>query len=165
MSSVAAETIEVTTVVSADPESTFRYFTEEVDQWWMGGRRGRAAPSGNSRIELEPEVGGRLVEIFEPPDVGSFEFGRVLSWEPGRRLVLEFRFVAFQEGETTEVEVSFEPVARGTRVTIEHRGFEQLAADHPVRHELEGAAFQAMMGGWWADQLTAVAAGLRVSRA
>ena len=80
----------------------------------------------------------------------------MLVWEPPARLVFEFRARAFAPGEITEVEVSFEAVAAGTRVVVEHRGWERLAPDHPVRHGLTGPAFTSMMGLWWADLLTAV---------
>ena len=60
----------------------------------------------------------------------------------------------------TEVEVRFEPAPldtrAGTRVTIEHRGWDALPADHPARHGYTGNAFTSMIGLRWADALTAV---------
>jgi len=51
------------------------------------------------------------------------------------------------------VEVRFQAVDGGTRVTLEHRGWGALRADHPVRHGLEGEAFGSMIGLWWAELL------------
>ena len=54
--------------------------------------------------------------------------GRVTAWEPGARLAFAYRNVHL-ELEDTEVEVRFEPIAGGTRVTLEHRGLERLPPD------------------------------------
>jgi hypothetical protein len=51
------------------------------------------------------------------------------------------------------VEVWFEPAATGTRVTVEHRGFGKLPADHVARHGRVGPAFARMWGDWWGDLL------------
>jgi hypothetical protein len=44
--------------------------------------------------------------------------------------------------------------AGGTRITIEHRGWEAIDPEHRVRHGLEPSAFAAMMGRWWGDLAT-----------
>ncbi len=62
----------------------------------------------------------------------------------------------FEPGQSTEVEVRFEGVEQGTRVTVEHRGWDAFPKEHPVKHGLEGVAFVNMMGRWWADLLVAV---------
>jgi hypothetical protein len=40
-------------------------------------------------------------------------------------------------------------------VTVEHRGWASLRPDHPARHGMDAASFENMMGGFWADLLTA----------
>jgi len=50
------------------------------------------------------------------------EVGRITVWEPDRRLV-------FVDRRSTEVEITFEPAAGQTRVTLEHRGLDQLPPD------------------------------------
>ena len=67
-------------------------------------------------LALEPGPSGRLAE-------GGNEVGRVLAWQPGHRIVLEWHPADWQPEETTEVELSFEPIEAGTRVTLEHRGW------------------------------------------
>jgi hypothetical protein len=52
------------------------------------------------------------------------------------------------------VEIRFEATESGTRVTLEHRGWDALRGDHPVRHGLEGPAFTAMIGMHWGDLVT-----------
>jgi len=88
----------------------------------------------------------------------EFEIGRVLVWQPASRLVFEWRGRDFAPGQVTEVEVRFEAVEAGTRIVLEHRGWEALPADHPVRDDLVGPAFTQMMGLWWADLLVAARA-------
>ncbi len=89
-------------------------------------------------------------------------------WEPGERLAFEMGGRDLGPGETTEVDIRFEQVDGGTRVTVVHGGWDAFADDHPVRHGLVGDAFQSMMGLWWADLLVAMrrqAAGANGERA
>lgn len=59
--------------------------------------------------------------------------GRVTVWEPAERLAFVYRSVHLPDDLATEVEVRFEPVGGGTRVTLEHRGLEALPADEYAR--------------------------------
>lgn len=68
----------------------------------------------------------RLLEFYAEGE--PYEMGRVTVWEPGERLVFVYRSVHLPL-EGTEVEVRFEPIAPGTRVTLEHRGLERLPAE------------------------------------
>jgi uncharacterized protein YndB with AHSA1/START domain len=104
-------------------------------------------------MRFEPGVGGRLVEIYGEAEGDLFEVGRVLIWEPGRRLVFDWRGRNFARHEKTTVEVRFEAEGDGTRVVLEHRGWDGIPADHLSRHGLEGSAFTALIGLFWADLL------------
>ena len=88
--------------------------------------------------------------------VESFEVGRILTWKPAEQLIFELRARAFEDDECTEVEVRFEAVDRGTRVTIEHRGWDSIPADHAARHGFVGPAFNSMMGLFWGDLLVSL---------
>ncbi len=146
--------IKVTSTVAVDPETAFRVFTEETDAWWRRGPAFRGVLSDGGVMRFEPGPGGRLVEVG--PGGGEFEIGRILAWEPGRRLLFEWRNRNFTKGEVTQVEVRFEELADGTRVVLEHRGWSTLAEDHPARHGREGLAFARMIGGWWGDLLASL---------
>lgn len=148
--------VTVTTVVKTGPEIAFRVFTEEIDAWWKQGPRFRVHGGRKSTMRLEPGVGGRFLEIYDEAAGDAFEHGKVRVWEPGERVVFEMRGRDFAPDERTEVEVRFEPVVGGTRVSVHHTGWDALPKDHPVRHGLEGEAFSNMMGAWWRDLLTAV---------
>jgi len=143
----------VTTVVEVDPSTAFRVFTEETDLWWRQGPRFRVHPERAGRICFEGRVGGRLLEAYDEMGRDAFEHGRVLVWDPPKRLVFEMSGRNHAPDEHTEVEVRFEGRPPGTRVTVEHRGWDRFGPDHPVRHGLAGGAFTNMMGSWWGDLL------------
>jgi len=97
-------------------------------------------------------MGGRLFEsIGEGSGEQLLEMGRITHWEPPSRLVLDWRNANFAPAEKTEVEVRFEPLGTGTRVTVEHRGWAALRPDHPARHGLVGPDFSRMIGMFWAE--------------
>ena len=142
----STDSVNVTTVVAAEPQTTFAIFTEEVDSWWKVGPRFRAS---GARMQFESGEGGRLLQTSA--DGSVFEVGRIRVWKPGDRLVLSWRNQNFEPDQITEVEVRFEAAGSGTRVTIVHRGWDALPADHEARHGLEGRAFSSLIGGWWGD--------------
>ena len=110
------ESVRVTTLVELDPAGAFDVFTREIDAWWKRGPRYRV---GNGALCFEGGRGGRLLD-------GDLEIGRILIWEPGERLAFEWRARSFAPGEVTQVEVRFERAKRGTRVVLEHRGWEAI---------------------------------------
>jgi uncharacterized protein YndB with AHSA1/START domain len=150
----ATDSVSVTTVVAVDLETAFGVFTEEVDAWWKHGPRFRTGGHGQSTMHFEPGVGGRLVETFDE-NAEPFVLGRITVWEPSTSLRFEMLGRDFAAGETTEVSVRFEPTDAGTRVTVEHSGWDAFPAEHPVRHGLTGGAFTSMMAVFWADLLGA----------
>ena len=152
----STDSVTVKTVVAVDPATAFEVFTEEVDGWWKNGQRYRIGGDRKSTMRFEPGVGGRLLEVYDGAAGESFELGRVRVWEPGERLSFEMGGRDMGPGEATEVDIRFEKVDGGTRVTVVHGGWDAFAADHPVRHGLVGEAFQSMMGLWWADLLVAM---------
>ena len=154
--------VRVTTVVAVDPVTAFEIFTEEVDGWWKRGPRYRFVKSGVLRFE--PGEGGRLVEVIDAAAGKVYEVGEILVWEPAARLVFGWRGHHFEADQRTEVEVCFEASGDGTRVTVEHRGWDALPAHHRARHGLQGGAFSAMMGLWWGDVLVSLRAFAREDR-
>ena len=145
--------------VAVSPEAAFSLFTEQLDLWWRRGKRYRIAEGDRGLMAMEPGVGGRVFESWR--DAGSIErvreIGRVQVWEPPHRLVFSWRAANFAEHESTEVEVRFAPTAQGhTTVSVEHRGWAGIRADHPVRHGEATAAFVRSMGMWWGDLLTSL---------
>ncbi|MBL8236587.1 MAG: SRPBCC domain-containing protein [Bryobacterales bacterium] len=145
--------VTVSVTVEADPATAFRLFTEETDLWWRRGPKFRAAGRAPGVIRFEPRLGGALIETF---DHQSCVTGTITAWDPPRCFKFEWRGVNFAPGESTEVDVLFEAVPAGTRVTVHHSGWALIRPDHPVRHGLPVAAFIRNLGMWWADLLTSL---------
>lgn len=147
----------VSVLVEVPPELAFQIFTEDIDLWWRRGLAYRVAADRHGTIHLEPGVGGRLFESFvQGGDAALHETGRVTEWSPPHRLAFEWRAINFDPQDTTEVQVDFEPTRSGTRVTVTHRGWSRIRADHPVRHGLDPDAFVRSMGLWWGQLMTSL---------
>ena len=118
------EPVRKSILVEATPEHTFAVFQE--GSWWPKEHTLIASGSPRRQLVVEPKVGGRWFEIGE--DDSQCNWGRVLAWEPPRRMVLGWqingRFEADPSG-TSEVEIHFIPEGEATRVELEHRGFEK----------------------------------------
>lgn len=143
--------------VRVSTEEAFEVFTHEIDAWWRTGPQYRIAGKRRGRLFFEEHLGGRLFETFElSTGPKTIEIGKVTAWEPPTRLELEWRGVNFKPGESTFVEVTFAPSGEGTLVTVKHRGWSALRADHPARHGLQGAEFSRMIGMWWGSLMTAL---------
>ena len=152
---VAGDRVKVTITVKVDPATAFDVFTRETDLWWRRGPKYRVAGRHPGTLGFEPGAGGRLFESFETAGRRVVHVvGRVTVWDPPARLVFTWRNANFSPEESTEVDVRFEAAGAGTRVTVEHRGWASLRADHPARHGLEGSAFSRMIGLWWGELTT-----------
>lgn len=153
----AGDQAKAVVTVAAPVHEAFRIFTDEIDLWWRRGRRYRNASVESGIICLEPRVGGRVFESFTVGERETVvEIGRIKVWEPPGRLLFDWRASNFAPSESTEVEVLFETVPAGTRVTVIHRGWLHIRPDHPVRHGLTSPEFVRMMGLWWGDLLTSL---------
>ena len=142
MSTTAAT---ATVEVPCDPDTAFEIFTRDIGAWWKRGTYYWNDADRGLEYRLEPQVGGRLVEVYDLETGEGFEIGRVLAWEPGKRLVFTWRQGNWDPTESTDVEVRFEPSASGTLVTVEHGGWERVpSAD---RSQIEG------YGEGWAELL------------
>jgi uncharacterized protein YndB with AHSA1/START domain len=110
--------------VEASLEHAFRVFTDEFGTWWPTA----TYSIGLEQVEtaaIEPRVGGRVYERW--PDGTELPWGEVRAWEPPRRLVLGWHPSRDPDHPVTEIEVTFEPIDGGTRVVLEHRGWEAYA--------------------------------------
>lgn len=135
--------------MAVEPETAFAVFTEEIGQWYRSSAYSWNDPTRAVGIRFEPGVGGRLIEVWRDTGDEGFDIGRILVWEPGRRLVFEFRS-AFLPPIPTEVEVRFEPTAAGTRVELVHRDLDLLPREHSER--IERFAWILLMQ-WYSDHV------------
>jgi uncharacterized protein YndB with AHSA1/START domain len=113
--------------VQSPPERAFRTFTEEMGTWWPLQTHSIAVDRGLEQravaLKLEARQGGRIEEVLEDGTV--LGWGGVDVWEPPSRVVLRWKPNDLPTP-PTEVEVLFTAEADGTRVDLEHRGWEGL---------------------------------------
>ena len=121
--------------VPVDAGTAFRMFTEEIDEWYERGQYSWNDPDRAVAIRFER---GRLLEVWDDGD--GYEMGLVTAWEPGERLAFAYRSMHLPPELETEVEVRFDPIAAGTRVTLEHRGLELLPPDEYERWRMRAWA-------------------------
>jgi uncharacterized protein YndB with AHSA1/START domain len=136
--------------VAVDPAEAFDVFTAEIGDWYRGGRYSWQDPDRAVGIRFEPGVGGRWIEVWDAATGEGFELGRVRVWEPGQRLVVTYRAFDIPEDVSTEIEVRFEPVDAGTKVTLEHRGLDQLP---PARARTWMSRAWIQLVAWYADHV------------
>jgi hypothetical protein len=111
--------VRASVVVPLDQARAFELFTSGIGEWWPYRTHFSRGPVES--LIFEARVGGELKEVCTDGVVVTY--ARVLVWEPPARVVISW-FVQPSLGEPSEVEVTFSPTEGGTRVDLEHRGFE-----------------------------------------
>jgi len=139
--------------VKATPDRAFRAFVEEIGEWWRPNVLFQTTPRPGV-LSFEPGEGGRLIETREGGKV--FEIGTIRVWEPPDRLVFSWRQANFPLDLHTEVEVGFEAVGEETRVSVEHRGFDQVPAGSAARHRFPDEVLLMRLAEFWRAQIAAV---------
>jgi uncharacterized protein YndB with AHSA1/START domain len=129
------EPLRKSVTVARPPAEAFRIFTEKIAAWWPLAAYSVSEARAASCC-IEPRVGGL---IYETRDDGErFPWGHVLVWEPPRRFVMSWHPGADPDT-AQEVEIRFEPDGAGTRVELEHRGWQKAgAAARELRDVYEG---------------------------
>jgi uncharacterized protein YndB with AHSA1/START domain len=130
--------------VAVPPDRAFALFTGAMGRWWTPGTTVGAKP--HVEIVVEPHAGGRWFERDE--DGAETHWGKVLSWDPPGRVLLGWQLDAafrYDPDLTTEVELTFAPEGKGTRVTLEHRNLERFGAS--------AEAVAAKLAGGWPSKL------------
>ena len=108
--------------VAVPPELAFELFTDGIGDWWPFGTHSINGDAVETAV-FEPRAGGRVYE--RTGDGREAHWATVLAFDPPRRFVLEWK-VNPNAVAPTEVEVRFQPEGGGTRVDLEHRGWERL---------------------------------------
>jgi uncharacterized protein YndB with AHSA1/START domain len=145
--------------VAAPAARTFTAFTAEIGEWWQPNGLFRFTDRAGGRLAFEPDPPERLVEIGT--DGERFEIGPVTVWEPPYRLVFGWRQAGFPDDQSTEVSVRFDSLDQGTRVTVEHFGWDGIPQANAARHGFPLADFQQRLAEWW--QVLLHSLGSRVS--
>ncbi|MGK5627341.1 SRPBCC family protein [Streptomyces sp. URMC 123] len=117
--------------VAATPEHCFAVFTERPMDWWPPSHV--LLTEERAGLAFEPGVGGRCYEW----DVSGHEiaWGRVLEWEPPRRLAMTWRIDGNwrpidDDERASVIEVTFTPAGPySTRVELAHVQLHRHGAD------------------------------------
>lgn len=104
-------TVRVSIAIALALQATFDVVTQDL-----------IAALAQAGMNFETGANGRISE-------GEYEVGRVVSWEPGERVLLRWRQATWNPEEITDVALRFEQVEGGTWVTLEQRGWGGLIGD------------------------------------
>ena len=130
--------------VNAPPAKAWRIFIDQFADWWPQAYS--FSQGALETIGIEPVAGGRCFE--RDRDGRELAWGTVTAADAPTRLAFFWQITADRRIETdtacaSEVEVVFEAVDGGARVTLTHRGF--------ARHGGDWRAYRDGMGseqGW-----------------
>ena len=122
MTSTAVEPVRNSVHIGSSQAHAFETFTGRLAEWW---------PLATHSIGLEDALdarlerweGGRLYERMR--DGTEAVWAQVTTWDPPQRLVLRWK-VNPNAVAATEIDVRFTADGDGTRVDLEHRGWELL---------------------------------------
>ena len=104
-------TVSISIELALEPIAVFDVFIEEL-----------TVALTQCGMSFEARANGRITE-------GEFEVGRVIAWKPGELIQLQWHQADWETEEVTNVEMRFEPINGGTRVTVEHRGWGGLIGE------------------------------------
>jgi uncharacterized protein YndB with AHSA1/START domain len=122
--SAADVVIRKSVVVAVSVETAFRVFTQQAGSWWPLATKSVGQEEAVDLV-FEPRAGGRVYERLRSGE--EHDWGEILAWESPQRLA--FTWHPGRDAETgQEVEVRFMASGDGTRLELEHRGWERLVA-------------------------------------
>lgn len=142
----AIEPVRRTITVDCSPEHAFSVFTARIGDWWPLGKFSISIDDGAGPPQtatFEPRVGGRVYETTQSGE--ELSWAEVLVWEPPARVVLAWN-PSREERPRTEIDVRFAAEGGGTRVDLEHRGWERLGALAAEARSGYAAGWQTVLG-------------------
>jgi uncharacterized protein YndB with AHSA1/START domain len=124
----AMEPIRKSVFVRCDVERAFDLYTQGTDTWWpleTHTRHDEIEGATVERVEFPTEPGGQILEHLSTGT--ALAWGELLASERPHRVVIAWKPNS-SANPPTEVEVTFTAEGGGTRVELEHRGWERLGA-------------------------------------
>ena len=140
--SLVIEAVRKTITVDCVVEEAFRVFTADALSWWPIATHSVHGDSVEE-IVFEEHEGGEVYELSANGE--RSHWATVVSWEPPSRLVLAWNILE-REAIPTEVEVSFLPDGAGTRVELEHRGWEAIAEEAESKRSSYDTGWEHILG-------------------
>lgn len=126
----------VSVVVARDRAATFESFVGGLGRWWPVPTHS-LAPERVVDVWMERRPGGAVVEVWD--DGSEHRWVTVLEYVPPEGFAL--RWQVHHSGGQTLVRVSFHAHDNGTRVEVEHTGWEHLG-------EAAASARESYATGW-----------------
>jgi hypothetical protein len=135
----------------------FALFTEGISTWWPLQTHSVGQAHALS-CAIEGRVGGRIYETMAD---GNIEvWGTVTLWEPPD--ALEFTWHPGRDPSTAQrVSIRFEAVSGGTRIFLEHRGWEVLGDAGSEAYASYERGWEVVLGGDFAAAARATATARR----
>ncbi|MDX1584037.1 MAG: SRPBCC family protein [Thermoanaerobaculia bacterium] len=108
--------------VELPQRDAFEFFTSHISRWWPLETHSVSQERAETAV-FELAEGGEIFELAENSE--RIPWGTISVFDPPDRLV--FTWHPGRDPESAqEVEVRFTPAGNGTRVSVEHRGWEAL---------------------------------------
>lgn len=124
--------VQLSVHVPLGSEEAFRHWTAGMSTWWplsdYSVSRSRAKTCG-----IDARTGGNVWE--ESIEGERIVWGTIVVWDPPRRLVFTWH-PGSDAATAQEVEIRFRPDGDGTRVELEHRGWEVLGEEAAAKREV-----------------------------
>ncbi|HEY7411733.1 MAG TPA: SRPBCC domain-containing protein [Vicinamibacteria bacterium] len=141
--------VAVSVTVARPAAEAFDLFTAGIDRWWPRSAYS-ISEARTARCVLECFAGGAVYEVRD--DGARFAWGQVLAFERPRRLLLSWHPGRPPE-QAQEVEVRFHEEGEGTRVSLEHRGWERLGVEAAGVREGYQGGWQTVLGKHYVEAL------------
>ncbi len=138
------EPLKMAFVVACPPDHAFSTWTRKASSWWpvehtMSHEQG-------TEIVFEPRAGGRVFE--RTPGGREIEWGRIVDWDPPRRLHYLWH-IATDPSRATDVEIVFRELpGSSTRIEIEHGGWDRLGEAGPAWRDANQAGWDGVTPGY-----------------
>jgi len=133
--------ISISFEVQCSPEQAFRLWTSGISTWWPSDH----TCSGEAGLEIvmQGQVGGR---IYERTKGGvEHDWGEVTVWDPPDQLAYRWH-LRQDRADATDVAIRFDPHgASGTRVRIEHGGWERLGSPGQERQAQNRSGWESLL--------------------
>lgn len=141
------EPLRIAFEIECTPAHAFETWTGRATSWWPPEHTVSHEP--HAEIVFEPRTAGR---IFERTAGGrEIEWGRILEWDPPRRLRYLWH-IATEPANATEVEIVFREIpGPATRVEIEHGGWDELGDVGHAWRDANRAGWDGVLPAYIAD--------------
>lgn len=146
-------------VVRCRPQLAFDVFTARMSDWWPLATHSVGAEEAQS-VAIEPEEGGRLFETCA--DGAEHVWGHVTYWDPPAGFDCTWH-PGREADAATRLSLRFHPVEDGTRVVLEHAGWEILGDEAEATRNGYDGGWESVFGEAYASAVVAAAGEGRAS--